>query len=125
MERFIKNINAALSKAASEITIGGTVSVNDMEKRIQSAIGQLEEAQNNIDYLRKAHIPTIEVNVTSTDETPTKEAIMDAWEEHCRTTNRSFIPAVAVIMGKHEAEVRANDGSKLGIFVYTTKTFKV
>ena len=50
---------------------------------------------------------------------------MDAWEEHCRTTNRSFIPAVAVIMGKHEAEVRANDGSKLGIFVYTTKTFKV
>lgn len=124
MERFIKNINAALSKAANEITIGGIVSVNDLEKRIQSAIGQLEEALTNIDCLHKTHIPTIEINVTSTDETPTKETIMDAWEEHCRATNRNFIPAVAVIMGKYEAEVRANDGSKLGIYVYSTKAFK-
>jgi hypothetical protein len=124
MERFIKNINAALSKSASEITIGGIVSVNDLEKRILSAIGQLEEALTNIDCLHKAHIPTIEVNVTFTNETPTKEAVMDAWEEHCRATRRNFIPAVAVIMGKHEAEVRANNGTKLGIYEYSTKKFK-
>jgi len=124
MERFIKNINAALSKAASEITIGGTIVVTDLEKRIQSAIVQLEEVQTNIEYLRKNHIPTIEVNVSPEDEKPTKDAVMDAWEEHCRSTRRNFIPVVAVIMGKHEAEVRANDGSKLGIYVYATKSFK-
>ena len=124
MELYIKNINAALSKAATEIAIGGTISVNDLEKRIQSAIGQLEEVLTNIDHLRKNHTHVVELNVTPTDETPTKESIIDAWEEHCRATRRNFIPAVAVIMGKHEAEVRANDGTKLGIFVYTTKTFK-
>ena len=124
MERFINNINATLSKAASEITIGGTIAIKDLEKKIQFAIGQLKEALTNIDYLHKAHIPTIEVNVSPEYEKPTKDAVMDAWEEHCRSTRCNFIPAVAVIMGTHEAEVRANDGTKLGIYVYATKTFK-
>lgn len=124
MERFIKNINAALSKAASEITIGGTVSVNDLEKRIRAAIGQLEEVDANIDHLRKAHIPTVELAVSPADEQPTKEAIIDAWEQYCRSTGRGLIPVVAVIMGRNSAELRANDGTKLAVYDYSSKTFK-
>ena len=124
MEKFAKNINTVLSQVASMVNIGGTVSVSDLEKRIQSAIGQLEEVQTNIDYLRKAHIPTIELKVVEVEEAPTKEEIIDAWEQHCRSTHLNFIPAVAVIMGRHEAEVRANNGTKLGVYEYSKKKFK-
>lgn len=124
MERFAKNIEAALSQVASAVNIGGTISVADLEKRIQTAISQLEEAQTNIDYLHKAHIPTIELSVTPTDEPPTKEAIIDAWEQYCRSTGRGLIPVVAVIMGRQKAELRSNDGTKLAIYEYSTKKFK-
>lgn len=124
MEKFAKNINTVLSQVASMVNIGGTVSVPELEKRIQSAIGQLEEVQTNIDYLRKAHIPTIELKVVEVEEIPTKEEIIDAWEQHCRSTHQNFIPAVAVIMGQHEAEVRDNNGMKLGVYEYSKKKFK-
>lgn len=125
MERISKNINAALSQVASAVTIDGNVPITDLEKRILSAIGQLEEAKVNIDELKSIlHFPTIELHVREAEETPSKEYILDAWEQHCRSHRQNFIPAVAVIMGRHQAEVRANDGTKLGIYDYASKQFK-
>ena len=124
MERFTNNIETALSQVASAVNISGTVSVSDLEKRIRAAIGQLEEVDANIDHLRKAHIPTVELAVSPADEQPTKEAIIDAWEQYCRSTGHGLIPVVAVIMGRNSAELRANDGTKLAVYDYSSKTFK-
>ncbi len=122
--KFINNIESALSQVDSQISIVGTVSVAELEKRIQSAIGQLEHVQANIDYLRKSHVATIELNVSSVEETPTQEAIIDAWEQHCRDTRQSLIPVTAVIIQRDHAELRATDGTKLARFDFSTKTFK-
>lgn len=124
MEKITKTIEMALSQVASAVNIGGTVSVADLEKRIQTAMSQLDEVQTNINYLHKAHIPTVELSVTPADEPPTKEAIIDAWEQFCRSTGRGLIPVVAVIMGRQEAELRSNNGTKLAIYEYSTKKFK-
>lgn len=124
MERFAKNIETALSQVATAVNISGTVSIADLEKRIRAAIGQLEEVDANIDHLRKAHIPTVELAVSPADEQPTKEAIIDAWEQYCRSAGRGLIPVVAVIMGRSSAELRANDGTKLAVYDYSSKTFK-
>ncbi len=121
--KFINNIQSALSQVDSQISIEGTVSVTELEKRIQSAIGQLEHVQSNCDYLRRSHVATVELNV-SVEETPTQEAIIDAWEQHCRTTHQSLIPVTAVIMQKDHAELRATDGTKLARYDFSTKTFK-
>ncbi len=122
--KFFKNIESALSQVHSQISIVGTVSVTELEKRIQSAIDHLEHVQTNIDYLRRSHVATIELNVSSVEETPTQEAIIDAWEQHCRDTRQSLIPVTAVIMQKDHAELRATDGTKLSRYDFSTKTFK-
>ncbi|MBR1525154.1 MAG: hypothetical protein IJ640_00640 [Prevotella sp.] len=123
MERFVENIETALSQVASAVNIGGTVSVSDLEKRIQTAISQLEEVQTNIDYLHKRHIPTIELQVMGTDELPTNESILFAWTKFCRQTHRN-LEHVTVIKGRSSAELRANDGTKLAVYDYSSKTFK-
>lgn len=124
MQRIINNIQTALSQVASAVDISGSISVADLAKRVQTAIGQLEEVQVNIDYLRKAHIPTVEMAVSPAEEQPTKDAIIDAWEQYCRSAGRGLIPVVAVIMGRQSAELRANDGTKLAVYDYQSKTFK-